>query len=370
MTIWRRWIKKRPGPDASRQARQESQRAIKEALSTGASDDIVKRILEAAEIAEREGDAVMLRRYSDRLLRLELFDPAWELYVRANRLSQQGPLPQWDGSDLAERSLLVTYAPRDSIGEELRLSRFIAPVAQRARRCMVLAERRLVPLLRRTFPGADVRARGVDDDAAFAEADVTASYQTIAFHHARTAEALQRSFVPLRPDPSRVASIRQRYRDISRGPLIGISWWSRTKRKDLPDVADWAPLLRGNEAGIVSLQHGDIKHDLEVLQDLAGGRVIQDAEIDQFADLDGFAAQIAALDAVVSISNTTIDMAGMLGVPTVHLRDDKYSPVWQPSGPSSWYPGMVFLYRQNRPWSDALAEAATHVEQMASTAAA
>ena len=135
-------------------------------------------------------------------------------------------------------------------------------------------------------------------------------------------------------------------------------------------MADWAPLLRWNEAGIVSLQHGDIKHDLEVLQDLAGGRVTQDAEIDQFADLDGFAAQIAALDAVVSISNTTIDMAGMLGVPTVHLRDDKYSPVWQPSGPSSWYPGMVFLYRQNRPWSDALAEAATHVEQMASTAAA
>jgi ADP-heptose:LPS heptosyltransferase len=151
--------------------------------------------------------------------------------------------------------------------------------------------------------------------------------------------------------------------------LIGISWWSRTKRKDLPEVADWAPLLRWKEAAIVSLQHGDIKHDLEVLQDLAGGRVIQDAEIDQLTDLDGFAAQIAALDAVVSISNTTIDMAGMLGVPTVHLRDDKYSPFWPPSGPSSWYPGMVFLYRQNRPWSDALAESAIQVEQMVSTAA-
>jgi len=61
-----------------------------------------------------------------------------------------------------------------------------------------------------------------------------------------------------------------------------------------------------------------------------GGRVINDTEIDHRVDLDGFAAQIAALDAVVSISNTTIDMAGMLGVPTVHVRDNKPSAIWPP----------------------------------------
>ena len=42
---------------------------------------------EAAEIAESEGDAVALHKYSDTLLRLELFDPAWELYVRASGLN-------------------------------------------------------------------------------------------------------------------------------------------------------------------------------------------------------------------------------------------------------------------------------------------
>jgi hypothetical protein len=132
---------------------------------------------------------------------------------------------------------------------------------------------------------------------------------------------------------------------------------------------DWAPLLCWREAGIVSLQYGDIEHDLEVLQDLADGRVIHDAEIDQLADLDGFAAQVAALDAVVSISNTTIDMAGMLGVPTVHLCDDGFPSSWPPSGPSSWYPGMVFLHKQHRSWSDVLAEAAKRLEQTVSTSA-
>ena len=174
------------------------------------------------------------------------------------------------------------------MGGELRLSRFIAPVAQRARHCIVLAEPRLVPLLRRSFAGVDVRPRGVDDDAVLTEVDVAAYYETIAFHHAKTAEEMQRSFVTLRPDPSRVAAIRQRYHRILEGPLIGISWWSSNKKKDLPALEDWAPLLRWKKAGIVSLQYGDIEHDVEALQNLADGRVIHDAEIDQLADLDGF----------------------------------------------------------------------------------
>jgi ADP-heptose:LPS heptosyltransferase len=223
--------------------------------------------------------------------------------------------------------------------------------------------------LRRSFAGVNVRPRGIDDDAVLAEVDVAAYYETIAFHLAKTPEEVLRSFVTLRPDASRVASIRQRYHRIIDRPLIGISWWSANKKKDLPALEDWAPLLRRKEAGIVSLQHGDIEHDLKVLQDLADGPVIHDAEIDQFADLDGFAAQIAALDAIVSISNTTIDIAGMLGVPTVHICDDRFPSFWPPSSPPSWYPGMVFVYKQHRSWSDVLAEAAKRLEHMVSTPA-
>ena len=108
---------------------------------------------------------------------------------------------------------------------------------------------------------------------------------------------------------------------------------------------------------------------LRLLQELADGRVIHDAEIDQLVDLDGFAAQIAALDAVVSISNTTIDMAGMLGVPTVHIRDDKASAIWPQSGQSPWYPSMTFLYKQQRPWPEVFGEARNRLEQMMSATA-
>ena len=98
---------------------------------------------------------------------------------------------------------------------------------------------------------------------------------------------------------------------------------------------------------------------------MGGGRIIRDPSIDQLVDLDGFAAQIAALDAVVSISNTTIDVAGMLGKPTVHIRDDNLSSaIWPRSGPTPFYPGMIMLYKQRRPWSDVLAEARAHLEKL------
>jgi hypothetical protein len=61
----------------------------------------------------------------------------------------------------------------------------------------------------------------------------------------------------------------------------------------------------------------------------------------------------------VSISNTTIDVAGMMGVPTVHVRDDNLSSAMSP-----WYPDMIFLYRERRPWSEVFAEARTPLEQV------
>jgi hypothetical protein len=149
-------------------------------------EDFVKYALEIAAAVEAEGNAEKMHRTSYKLLRLDLYERAWRLRIRAAALEQPSPIPEWDGSDLAGRTVLVrAYAPRDRVGEELRLARFIAPVARQARRCIVLAEPRLVPLLQRSFDGIEMRPRGIDDAAAFADADVAAYYETVALHASR-----------------------------------------------------------------------------------------------------------------------------------------------------------------------------------------
>jgi hypothetical protein len=351
-------------PTLRTEGRARSRASRLELKGKDSHDRRVRRVLETAAIAEREDDANQMYKISNKLLRLELYERAWRLRLRSIGLKERGYIPEWDGGDLTDRTILIrNYAPRESIGEELRLARFIGPVAQRARRCIVLTEPRLVPLLRRTFATADVRPRGTEEAAAFAEADVAAYYELIAFHFAKTSEEMSGYFVPLSPDPLIVNSLRHRYRLKSEGPLIGISWWSSNAAKVLPDLQSWSPLLNWKEATFVSLQYGDIAHDLENLTKLADGRLIHDAEIDQLVNLDGFAAQIAALDAIVSINNTTVDVAGMLGAPVFHILDDKSFSIWPQSGSSSWYPTMRFLYQRDRPWPDVFAEARTSVEQ-------
>ncbi len=89
--------------------------------------------------------------------------------------------------------------------------------------------------------------------------------------------------------------------------------------------------------------------------------------MDSSGDLDMFAAQVAAMDLVISISNTTVHMAGAIGV-----------PVWAmvPTGPgahwywfrdrtdSPWYPSLR-IFRQARPgdWSNAVADVAAKLNQ-------
>ncbi|MGD9501087.1 MAG: hypothetical protein AB7V40_01205 [Methyloceanibacter sp.] len=352
---WHRWRQKRR---VRRYAFRGKRRSSSERIS---------HALETATLAEIERDVAKMHGWSYRLIRLELYEQAWELRIRAAALQEPYSLPEWSGDDLSGRTILVRgYVPENRIGEELRMSRFIPFVSERARRCIVLTEKRLVPLLSRSFPGVDVRARGADDEAAMAEADVAAYWETIALHCAKNAEELRRSFVPLRADPTRTASIRHRYKRKAPGPLIGISWSSINQSKILPGLFDWTPLLGWPAATFVSLQYGNIERDLAVLGELTGGRIIHDPDIDQLVDLDGFAAQIAALDAVVSISNTTIDMAGMLGGPTVHIRGDRAAQIWPRSGASPWYPDMMSVYKKYRPWPEVFAETRIRLEQVLS----
>jgi ADP-heptose:LPS heptosyltransferase len=68
--------------------------------------------------------------------------------------------------------------------------------------------------------------------------------------------------------------------------------------------------------------------------------------VDQFSDLDRFAAQVAAMDLVITIDNSTAHLAGALGVPVWVLLP--FAPDWRwllGREDCPWYPTM-WLCRQ------------------------
>jgi hypothetical protein len=325
---------------------------IERLVATGRREEAIALTREVGLCATRNARPAVLLRAGATLERLQDQVFAARFLASAGRMKIPNPLPEWDGSPLTGRTLLVLQRIRH-VGAAIRLAQLIPLAAEQAKQCIVMAEPRLVPLFRRSFPDVEVRDSTLSNDNA-AEADVVASYETLTQHLASGDKSQAARFTPLRPDPEAVERFRRKYG--GPGPLIGICWHSTNEHKDLPSLADWVQFMNAFPATYVSLQYGDVAADLEALR-LSGAPVIYDESVDSLKDLDLFAAQIAAMDCVVTISNTGAHTAGALDVPMYILLDDKNHLVWPTEGRNtSWYPSATLIRRENRNWSDLFGE--------------
>jgi ADP-heptose:LPS heptosyltransferase len=91
--------------------------------------------------------------------------------------------------------------------------------------------------------------------------------------------------------------------------------------------------------------------------------IVVDASVDQLLDMDRFAAQVASLDTVVTISCTAAHLAGALGVPTILLLEEYEAQPWPYAGERSpWYPRLRILRREGREaWADVMRRAAAAI---------
>jgi hypothetical protein len=133
-----------------------------------------------------------------------------------------------------------------------------------------------------------------------------------------------------------------------RQTLIGIAWQTRnqeTGRKRSIDLSLMAPLFALPGVRWISLQYGDFD-TLEEQVRQAEAPVLVDRAVDQLSNIDIFAAQIAAMDQVITIDNSTAHLAGALGVPVWVLLPFAADWRWlKKRSDSPWYPTMR-LFRQ------------------------
>jgi hypothetical protein len=171
--------------------------------------------------------------------------------------------------------------------------------------------------------------------------------------------------MPIQADRALAAEFRRRYRGDSDLPLVGIAWGSTNKKKQLPDIGAWNRLFARVPAIYVSLQYGDVADALKSLRAGSPYPVINDPSVDQLVDMDRFAAQIAALDAVVSIDNTGAHLVGAMDKPMVLLLSDQTRSVFPLTGAESgWFPRTVVTRKEGRQWSAVMEEAAARAKDM------
>ncbi len=272
--------------------------------------------------------------------------------------------PLWKGEQLASGRLLIWG--EQGIGDEIMFAGLISDVVRTGNRCILDCDARLQPLFSRSFPGVDVVA-GVDP-ANHPEFDIAAHLPSGSLpdlFRTSTAAFAATTSPYLVADLTTRRRFRARYDDGRK--LVGLAWHTKNKKTGRSRSIDpqlLSPLFARPGIRWISLQYG-AHVALNEQAAAANAPILIDREVDQLANLDEFAAQIAAMDLVITIDNSTAHLAGALGVPTWVLLP--FAPDWRwllNCENSPWYPTMrLFRQRELGNWDPVVREIEIALEQ-------
>ena len=260
------------------------------------------------------------------------------------------PQPVWKGQDICDKTILVWG--EQGIGDRIMFVSLLPRLQEQAHRVLVETQQRLVPLFRRSFP--EISFLGIQDPPNSKLLEESIDYQlpigSLGQWFLPDEESFPRHTNYLTPCVNKVKEFRDKYQQLELGKLlIGISWKSANKdigKLKSTFLTQWKDLLSQKDCLFINLQYGDVEGEINDFMAQTGISIYQDKDIDSLKDLDGFAAQVSALDLIISTSNTTVHMAGALGKPVWTLLS--YVPDWRwqlDRSDTLWYSSMV-LYRQ------------------------
>jgi len=310
---------------------------------------------------------------------------AWELMANGQfaqgwralewRHSRQGitdtpprsvPWPRWNGESLVGKTILV-YGEQ-GIGDEIMFAPWVQSILQAGGRCLLECEPRLEQLFARAFPQCLILRR---ED----RAQIPWHAQLPPIDYCISAFSLPLYFQQPSPRsayltavPQRVAYWRERLTALGPGRKVGISWRGglsakvRAIRSIPPDV--FGELVDPQNV-YISLQYGataaEVTRVSHALHYFSVPNPLQ--------DLEEFAALVSALDVVVSVDNSTIHLAGALGIKTLMLLPVYSEWRWgnAPTGVSPWYQSVDMIRQpvaSEAGWRELVKRARTWIEHL------
>ena len=268
------------------------------------------------------------------------------------------PQPLWDGTGLSDKSVLVWT--EQGVGDEIMFANMLDTLSWMAAEIITECEERLVPLFQRSFPKIQFVSREQKPNPILLNKDI--DYQVPIGSLAQWLRKNESQFPKkgsyLSASSEKVSQLRDKYKGLTDDRfLVGISWKSINhgiEKEKSTILENWTPILSQPDCFFVNLQYGDIKQEIGEYYSSTGILIYTDQEINPLTNLDNFAAQISALDLVISISNTTVHISGALGKKVWTLLP--YVPDWRwmlKREDTPWYPTMkLFRQSQMNDWRD------------------
>lgn len=296
-------------------------------------------------------DAEAQSHKSTTLLMMGEFEKGWALYdwrwkdksftsdkIRSDK-------PEWSPG----HSQRVLVWAEQGVGDELMFGTLLLDFKALCKELIVEADERLLPLYRRSMPKgiAFVSRQSVVPEHAYdSQISMASLCRYLRNHEMRFSKARKTYLIN---DTQRTQRLRKELA-LQPGQLIcGISWQSQNNEIGASKSISLNALMRHlntPERQWVNLQYGNMTAEIANVKTELDVNILQCASVDNRQDLDGLASLIDLCDVIVSISNTTVHLAGALGK-KVHVMLP-FSADWrwlENRLDSIWYPHLR-LHRQ------------------------
>ena len=237
--------------------------------------------------------------------------------------------PEWDGKSSIEGKTLLVWGEQGP-GDIINWCACLEYYTSIGVNVIVECPRKLVKLLTISFPKITVRTAIRDIEPGKEDFDFQISIATLFGHACVSGKITNRQSTYIFPDQNRVQYWKDRLKQITEKPCIGISWKSpvmtANRQQNYADLSFWKPLLQNEDYTFFNLQSSDFEDDLQKISQDFGVDVINFDDLDHYDDLAEVAAFCKALDKSISIATTVAHISTAVGTQTI-------IPTWKQS---SW----------------------------------
>ena len=310
--------------------------------------------------------SLALARYNKSLLylRRHAFTEGFELYLSRWEVEKPGTrrpetsIPHWDGSALEGELLLWA---EQGLGNEAFFASMLSLLEPRNMKIALSADKRLHPVLARSFPEVRLLSREVTEKSVTGSFAAQAAVGDLGHLLGVDREKIaSRRHSYLLANAERQQQLRAASPCLGANLVCGLSWRSGNKKigqHRSVELSDLAPLLLVPGVTFVNLQYGQVDDEINVAANRLGTRVNIAQDLDVFSDIEGLLALISMCDVVFTIDNVTAHLAGALGKQAVVLVPLGSGRHWYWGGESQslWYPSLQVVYQDSiGDWTSAI----------------
>ncbi len=228
-------------------------------------------------------------------------------------------MPRADNGQEIDRNKWTIICAEQGIGDQILFMHSMNETIEELGKVLYITEKRLYPIIKRSFPNMEVGSQGVTYDWTrnALQKNGYIPLGSIPRRHRNSLDSYKNNRIPyLKANKNLFEKYRAKLLELAKGrPIIGISWkggyWQIQRKTKELELRNWEPIFK-RKALYVNLQYGDIKQEIQYLKDNRQDLIFF-PELDFKVHIDDWVAIAGACDGIISVSTALVHFAGAIG---------------------------------------------------------